>query len=127
MQAEARDRLDAGNANMNLRSLGEYYFTVGTEVARIRKDDELRKSLRRALSGARYEKIFDWSRSSSNADASGILETLTEEERGLFQAGFEARRAMHAWKSRQVTKLQTSEIFAAQTKQRAAVSGGSTL
>lgn len=116
-----REQLDAGTANIDLRALGEYYYTVGSVVARATKDDELRKKLRAAISGPRFEKIFDWSRSSSDADASDILDKLTDEERRLFEAGYKAQREVNAWKSRAVTKLQTSEVFAAQAKQRAAL------
>ncbi|KAJ8612271.1 hypothetical protein CTAYLR_002936 [Chrysophaeum taylorii] len=114
----ARDKLLDGGVSVNLRAMGEYYYTVGREIAILRRDDDLRKFLLKTLSGPRYEKILDWSRSSARADASDLLDILTEEERELFYAGFHAHNHHLAWKARKMVRLQTSEVFAAEAKAR---------
>lgn len=110
-QDNFRDALDIA---ANLRALGAHYYTVGSEVARARKDEDLRMKLRAAISGPRYEKIFDWSRSSTGSDASALLDNLTDEERALFQAGSDAHNAILDWKSRRATtRLGASDLFVA--------------
>lgn len=94
---------------MNLRALCPYFYTVGMEVARLREDEELMTLLRETMAGPRFEKIFDWSRNAHDTDASDLLDLLSEEEREIYDAGFQAEK-------RTSSQLQTSDVFAKSTR-----------
>ena len=74
-------------------------------------EDSLRKELRAAISGDRFEKAFDWSQVSLDRDVSELRETLAREEQELFDAGYRAARDVRAWKRRRTARLTTSAIY----------------
>ena len=56
--------------------IAPYYYTVGHKLADATGEDSLRKELRAAISGDRFEKAFDWSQVSLDRDVSELRETL---------------------------------------------------
>mmetsp|Transcript_20271 Transcript_20271/g.62668 ORF Transcript_20271/g.62668 Transcript_20271/m.62668 type:complete len:204 (-) Transcript_20271:626-1237(-) len=109
-----RESLEAGATVVDLRAMSPYYYTVGKRVARLTEDDDLRKCLRAALAGDRFEKIVDWSQNADDdTDVDDLVEKLTEEERELFYAGYYAQRDAAAFQTRpRVPKLTTNAVFA---------------
>lgn len=108
-----RDALDAGASSVDLRALSPYYYTVGRHIVDLTRDDDLRKCLRAALAGERFENIFDWSQNADGAtDVDDLLEKLTEEERHLFYSSYHAQRDATTGKFRSSNKLRTASVFA---------------
>ena len=87
-----RADLEAGPTVVDLHSIAPYYYTVGHKLADATGEDSLRKELRAAISGDRFEKAFDWSQVSLDRDVSELRETLAREEQELFDAGYRAAR-----------------------------------
>ena len=106
-----RADLEAGPTVVDLHSIAPYYYTVGHKLADATGEDSLRKELRAALSGDRFEKAFDWSQVSLDRDVSELRETLAREEQELFDAGYRAARDVRAWKRRRTARLTTSAIY----------------
>jgi len=105
------------------RALSPYYFRVGARVAKLTEDDELRKKLRAALSGERFEKIYDWSQNSGpETDVNELLDKLTEEERSIFYAGYHAAKAQRAQRSNRSGRIATSSVFAKSARDAARAS-----
>ena len=78
--ASVRADLEAGPTVVDLHSIAPYYYTVGHKLADATGEDSLRKELRAAISGDRFEKAFDWSQVSLDRDVSELRETLAREE-----------------------------------------------
>ncbi|KAJ1447390.1 hypothetical protein M885DRAFT_542968 [Pelagophyceae sp. CCMP2097] len=110
--AAARAEIDAGAMSVDLRSKSAHYYKIGSYVAHALDDDALRRKLRVAISGERFEKILDWSQNSSNDDVSPLIDKLTHDEAALFYHGLDATRQVGAWKARRQGKLETSKFFA---------------
>ena len=109
--ASVRADLEAGPTVVDLHSIAPYYYTVGHKLADATGEDSLRKELRAAISGDRFEKAFDWSQVSLDRDVSELRETLAREEQELFDAGYRAARDVRAWKRRRTARLTTSAIY----------------
>ena len=102
----------ASDSLIDLRTgIAPYYYTVGHKLADATGEDSLRKELRAAISGDRFEKAFDWSQVSLDRDVSELRETLAREEQELFDAGYRAARDVRAWKRRRTARLTTSAIY----------------
>ena len=106
-----RADLEAGPTVVDLHSIAPYYYTVGHKLADATGEDSLRKELRAAISGDRFEKAFDWSQVSLDRDVSELRETLAREEQELFDAGYRAARDVRAWKRRRTARLTTAAIY----------------
>uniref|UniRef100_A0A6S8AHR6 GINS subunit domain-containing protein n=1 Tax=Aureoumbra lagunensis TaxID=44058 RepID=A0A6S8AHR6_9STRA len=114
---EIQKRIDSGALSVDLRNLSPYYFTVGNKIATLTKDDQLRKCLRAAMAGERYEKILDWSQNAAaHTDIDSLLEILTEEEREIFYDGYTTAQEHAQMRSRQHIKFNTSDVFAKSSK-----------
>lgn len=109
--AAVRADLEASPEIVDLHKIAPYYYTVGQKLAEATQDEPLRKELRAALSGPRFEKAFDWSQVSLDRDVSELRETLTREERTLFDAGYVSARNVRAWKRRRTGRLGTAAIY----------------
>ena len=96
---------------MDLRLLSKNFFSVGQRLAEATGDNQLRKELRSALSGERYEKVFDWSQNSGDRDVSELCDKLTTDEVEIFEAGYKAAAGVRDWKRRRTEKLQTNAVF----------------
>lgn len=109
--ARVRQDLDAGAASIDLQLYSRNFFVVGLEVAKVTGDDGLRRDLRKAMSGERYERLYDWSQHAGEGDVSEIVDKLTHDEARLFDAGYRASTDVSAWKKRRTDKLKTGTIF----------------
>lgn len=110
--AHVRQDLDAGAMSVNLQLYSRHFFSVGLGLASATGDDALRADVRRALSGERFERLFDWSQNAGeHMDISEITDKLTTDEIRLFQTGYKAASEVQAWKKRRFDKLKTATIF----------------
>ena len=110
MYSESRSDLGAGR-RQSVSVSRAVLCCCGLYVADATGEDSLRKELRAAISGDRFEKAFDWSQVSLDRDVSELRETLAREEQELFDAGYRAARDVRAWKRRRTARLTTAAIY----------------
>mmetsp|Transcript_17218 Transcript_17218/g.51401 ORF Transcript_17218/g.51401 Transcript_17218/m.51401 type:complete len:192 (+) Transcript_17218:326-901(+) len=118
---KVRQDLLAGANTVDLgKGFTKHYFTVGRRLAAATGDDELRKELRQAQCGERYERVFDWSQHSGDRPVGDFRDSLTHEECAIFDAGHGAAGDVGAWKRRKLTQLKTDPVFKRSAPRRVA-------
>ena len=95
-----RDEMRAGAAAVNLREFSFYFFDVGLHLSRISRDDALKKSLRDAFVGERYQTLTVRSLTpGTTEDASEYSNTLTSSELEIFKKGLRSLQNLQNWRT----------------------------
>lgn len=108
--SKVRNQLSADPGSVKLRDKNPYYYELGMELSALANDGSLPSTLRKVLA-TRFSSIFDRSTNSRNEDTTLMMRDLTNMERTLFEAGYESASTLYRWKTRQLTRLATADIF----------------
>ena len=105
-----RSQLNADPGAVKLRDKNPYFYEVGLHLSVLLADGSLPAALRRVLA-SRFSDIFDSSTNSRNEDITLMMRDLTNLERELFEAGYNAANSLYRWKTRELTRLATAEVL----------------
>ena len=83
-----RDEIVVSGDNINIKSYCDFYYEVGSKIARICNDTHLQRVLRLLYSSLRFNHILDVSMNSRGEDITDIIHSLPYLERKLFVIGY---------------------------------------